>query len=78
MKARIAAKGIAPDRIDIVRDGIDTRSSSTTTTDFDPEVIRTIRADFRFVLVHGVAVVKNGELVEGVSPGRAARAPIAP
>jgi N-acyl-D-aspartate/D-glutamate deacylase len=30
-----------------------------------------------FVLVNGVAVVKNGELVEGVFPGRAARAPIA-
>jgi N-acyl-D-aspartate/D-glutamate deacylase len=29
-----------------------------------------------FVLVNGVAVVKNGELVQGVSPGRAARAPI--
>jgi N-acyl-D-aspartate/D-glutamate deacylase len=29
-----------------------------------------------FVLVNGVAVVKNGELVDGVSPGRAARAPI--
>jgi N-acyl-D-aspartate/D-glutamate deacylase len=29
-----------------------------------------------FVLVNGVAVVKNGELVQGVFPGRAARAPI--
>jgi N-acyl-D-aspartate/D-glutamate deacylase len=29
-----------------------------------------------FVLVNGVAVVKNGEVVQGVSPGRAARAPI--
>ena len=30
-----------------------------------------------FVLVNGVPVVKNGQLVEGVRPGRAARAPIA-
>ena len=31
-----------------------------------------------FVLVNGVSVVKNGRLVEGVHPGRAARAPIRP
>ncbi|HKW61816.1 MAG TPA: amidohydrolase family protein [Candidatus Acidoferrum sp.] len=30
----------------------------------------------RFVLVHGVPVVKDGQLVDGVFPGRAARAPI--
>jgi N-acyl-D-aspartate/D-glutamate deacylase len=30
----------------------------------------------RFVLVNGVPVVKNGELVDGISPGRPARAPI--
>jgi dihydroorotase len=29
-----------------------------------------------FVLVHGVLVVKDSQLVQGVSPGRAARAPI--
>jgi N-acyl-D-aspartate/D-glutamate deacylase len=29
-----------------------------------------------YVLVNGVAVVKNGQLVDGVFPGRAARAPI--
>jgi N-acyl-D-aspartate/D-glutamate deacylase len=31
-----------------------------------------------FVLVNGVPVVKNGQLVEGVFPGRAARAPVTP
>jgi N-acyl-D-aspartate/D-glutamate deacylase len=31
-----------------------------------------------FVLVNGVAVVKDGHLVDGVLPGRAARAPITP
>ena len=29
-----------------------------------------------FVLVNGIAVVKNGYLVDGVSPGRGARAPV--
>jgi imidazolonepropionase-like amidohydrolase len=29
----------------------------------------------RFVLVHGVVVIRNGHLVDGVHPGRAARAP---
>jgi dihydroorotase len=32
----------------------------------------------QFVLVNGVPVVKDGQLVDGVFPGRAARAPIAP
>jgi colanic acid biosynthesis glycosyl transferase WcaI len=52
MKARIASKGVAPDRIDIVRDGVEISSSSTPATDFDTEVIRSIRNDFRFVLLH--------------------------
>src|SRR5713101_8384548 len=30
----------------------------------------------QFVLVNGIAVVKDGQLVEGVFPGRAARAPV--
>jgi len=30
----------------------------------------------RFVLVNGVPVVRDGQLVDGVFPGRAARAPI--
>ena len=30
----------------------------------------------QFVFVSGVAVVKDGQLVDGVFPGRAARAPI--
>jgi colanic acid biosynthesis glycosyl transferase WcaI len=52
MKSRIAAKGVAPDRISIVRDGADTSTSPVTATEFDPDVIRAIRGDFRFVLVH--------------------------
>jgi N-acyl-D-aspartate/D-glutamate deacylase len=32
----------------------------------------------QFVLVNGVPVVKNGQLVQGAFPGRAARAPISP
>ena len=30
----------------------------------------------QFVLVNGTAIVRDGKLVEGVFPGRAARAPI--
>lgn len=52
MKARIAAKGVAPDRIDIVRDGVEVASGPAAPTQFDPEVIRAIRADFTFVLLH--------------------------
>ena len=52
MKARIAAKGIAPDRIDVVRDGAETSTSPVAASDFDADVIRAIRSDFRFALVH--------------------------
>jgi dihydroorotase len=33
-------------------------------------------AGFRYVLVNGVPVVKDGAVVNGVFPGRAARAPV--
>jgi dihydroorotase len=54
-------------------------------TIFDPQTVidkatfeepMQFSAGIPFVLVKGVAVVKNGQLVEGVFPGRAARAPI--
>jgi colanic acid biosynthesis glycosyl transferase WcaI len=52
MKARIAAKGISPDRIDIVRDGVEDSAPSTTPPSFDSEIIKSIRGDCRFVLLH--------------------------
>src|SRR6202000_2210783 len=52
MKARIASKGVSPDRIDIVRDGVEDSTSSTAPAAFDPEITKTIRGDFRFVLLH--------------------------
>lgn len=35
-------------------------------------------AGIQFVFVNGIAVVKDGQLVDGVFPGKAARAPMAP
>jgi putative colanic acid biosynthesis glycosyltransferase WcaI len=52
MKSRIAAKGVAPDRIDIIRDGVEASSTPSAPTEFDPEVIRAIRGDFKFILLH--------------------------
>ncbi|HUE41993.1 MAG TPA: glycosyltransferase family 4 protein [Candidatus Sulfotelmatobacter sp.] len=52
MKSRIAAKGVAPARIDIVRDGAETAPSPIAAPNFDADVIGAIRGDFRFVLVH--------------------------
>jgi colanic acid biosynthesis glycosyl transferase WcaI len=52
MKARISAKGVAQDRIDIVRDGVEEAPSAAADAAFDAEVIRAIRGDFRFVLLH--------------------------
>jgi colanic acid biosynthesis glycosyl transferase WcaI len=52
MKARIAAKGVDPQRIDIVRDGVEESSAQITDATFDRDVIQAIRGDFRFVLLH--------------------------
>ena len=52
MKARIAAKGVAPERIDIVRDGVEESAALPADATFDREIIQAIRGDFRFVLLH--------------------------
>jgi glycosyltransferase involved in cell wall biosynthesis len=52
MRARIAAKGVVLDRIDIVRDGVEASPQRAEGPEFDAEVIRAIRSDFRFVLLH--------------------------
>lgn len=54
MKARIAAKGVDPERVVIVRDGVETAPApdSSAVPEFDNEVIAAIRAGFRFVLLH--------------------------
>ncbi len=52
MKARIAAKGVPLDRIEIVRDGVETSGALLATSDFDADIIQTIRGTFRFVLLH--------------------------
>jgi colanic acid biosynthesis glycosyl transferase WcaI len=52
MKSRIIAKGVAPERIAIVRDGIELTTAAISVADFDPEVMKAIRGNFRFVLVH--------------------------
>src|SRR5258705_13075788 len=55
MRNRIVAKGVRADQVEIVRDGTEILSGNaqqTQTAQLDPEVIRTIRGDFRFVLLH--------------------------
>jgi putative colanic acid biosynthesis glycosyltransferase WcaI len=52
MRARIAAKGVHPSRIVIVRDGAEILSTSTPLPTPDPEVVRAIRGNFSFVLLH--------------------------
>jgi putative colanic acid biosynthesis glycosyltransferase WcaI len=52
MRQRIVSKGIDPARIVIVRDGSEIPTTGSSPHDWDPEVIRAIRGDFRFVLVH--------------------------
>lgn len=52
MKARIVAKGVDPARIAVVRDGAEILPLGATRPALDPEIIRAIRGDFRFVLLH--------------------------
>jgi colanic acid biosynthesis glycosyl transferase WcaI len=50
MRARIIAKGVLANRIEIVRDGVD--AGLALEAEIDPGVVEQIRGDFRFVLVH--------------------------
>jgi glycosyltransferase involved in cell wall biosynthesis len=55
MRNRIVAKGVRADQVEIVRDGTEILSANaqqTQVAQLDQEVIRTIRGDFRFVLLH--------------------------
>jgi len=52
MRARIVAKGVDPARVSIVRDGAEIFPPNTPLPFADPEVVRAIRGNFSFVLVH--------------------------
>jgi len=52
MRNRILAKGVEPSRVVVVRDGAEIPANETTPPQVDPAVIRAIRGDFRFVLLH--------------------------
>jgi len=52
MRARIVAKGVESSRIVVVRDGIEIAPTDTPLPVPDPEVVRAIRDNFSFVLLH--------------------------
>jgi colanic acid biosynthesis glycosyl transferase WcaI len=52
MRNRIIAKGVRPERVDVVRDGADIPSRNSPRPHIDEEVVRTIRASDSFVLLH--------------------------
>ena len=52
MRARIIAKRLEPRRVLVVRDGAEVLPPNTLFSAPDPEVVRAIRGDFSFVLVH--------------------------
>lgn len=52
MRARIVAKGVEAARVAIVRDGAEILPPNTFFPPPDPEVVRAIRGNFSFVLVH--------------------------
>lgn len=51
MRARVVAKGVKPERVAVVRDGAKLCGTGPETS-VDPEVVRAIRGDFKFVLLH--------------------------
>lgn len=52
MRNRILSKGANPSAVVIVRDGAEIAPAGAPTPALDPEVIRAIRGNFRFVLLH--------------------------
>jgi glycosyltransferase involved in cell wall biosynthesis len=52
MRGRILAKGVRAEQIAIIRDGTDIFPGGAAQPQLDAEVIRKIRAEFRFVLLH--------------------------
>jgi colanic acid biosynthesis glycosyl transferase WcaI len=52
MRARIVGKGVEGSRVVVVRDGVEIPAPDAPPPELDPEVIRAIRGDFRFVLLH--------------------------
>ena len=52
MRNRILAKGVNPPSVVVVRDGTEIKSDSSSPSALDLEVVRAIRGDFRFVLLH--------------------------
>jgi len=52
MRQRIVAKGIDPSKVIVVRDGTEIAPAGALPPPLDSEVIRAIRGNFRFVLLH--------------------------
>jgi len=52
MRNRILAKGVDPSRVVVVRDGAEISPAGAIPPLIDAEVVRAIRGDFRFVLLH--------------------------
>ena len=52
MRDRILSKGVNPSAVVVVRDGTEIAPNNAPTPPLDPEVIRAIRGNFRFVLLH--------------------------
>jgi colanic acid biosynthesis glycosyl transferase WcaI len=52
MRSRIISKGVDPQRVTIIRDGAEIVPEGSPQPPLDPEVIRAIRGNFRFVLLH--------------------------
>lgn len=69
MRARIAGKGVKAERIAVVRDGADIGEAAPEAT-VDPEVVRAIRGEFQFVLLHAGNLGFYGAWVKLIAAAR--------
>jgi colanic acid biosynthesis glycosyl transferase WcaI len=51
MRARVMAKGVKAERVAVVRDGVEVRDTGSE-VEIDEEVVRAIRGEFQFTLLH--------------------------
>jgi colanic acid biosynthesis glycosyl transferase WcaI len=52
MRRRVISKGVEDERVVVIRDGVDVPQPSEASPEIDAEVVRAIRGEFRFVVVH--------------------------
>lgn len=70
MRARVIAKGVEPSRVVVIRDGAETLAPNSPLPAPDPDVVRAIRGNFSFVLLHAGNIGFYGAWITLVTAAR--------